>query len=108
MSSKKTPVAVVQGASRRPAGLSEAGANLWRKLSTEYRVDDAHGQAELALACRAADRLEACRKRIEKDGVSVRDRWGQVKPHPLLAAERDARAAVLAALRQLSLPIPEV
>lgn len=106
--SRKPPAREQQETRKPPAGLSDAGAKLWRELAAAYKIDDPHGEAILALACRAADRLEACRKRIEKDGVSVRDRWGQVKPHPLLAAERDARAAVLAALRQLSLPIPEV
>lgn len=90
-----------------PADLGADGKALWSKLAGAYRVDDEHGQTVLALACRAADREQACRRRIEKDGVAVKDKWGQIKPHPLLAAERDARAQVLAALRALSLPIPE-
>jgi P27 family predicted phage terminase small subunit len=91
-----------------PADLGLTGRELWLRLVNAYKVDDEHGQTVLALACRAADREQACRKRIEKDGVAVTDKWGQTKPHPLLAAERDARAQVLAALRALSLPIPEV
>ena len=90
-----------------PADLGATGKALWLKLAGAYKVDDEHGQTVLALACRAADREQACRRQIEHDGVSVRDKWNQVKPHPLLAAERDARSQVLAALRALSLPIPE-
>lgn len=91
-----------------PADLGATGKALWLRLVAAYKVDDEHGQTVLALACRAADREQACRRRIEKDGVAVTDKWGQTKPHPLLAAERDARAQVLAALRALALPIPEV
>jgi phage terminase small subunit len=90
-----------------PGDLGATGKALWVKLARAYRVDDEHGQTVLALGCRAADREEACRRQIKRDGVSVRDKWGQIKPHPLLAAERDARSQVLAALRALSLPIPE-
>jgi phage terminase small subunit len=90
-----------------PADLGATGRALWLKLAGAYKVDDEHGQTVLALACRAADREQACRRQIEHDGVSVRDKWNQIKPHPLLAAERDARSQVLAALRALALPIPE-
>lgn len=88
------------------ADLGPAGRDLWVRLTSAYRIDDEHGKAVLAIACKALDRAESCRKVIDKDGLSTRDRWGQVKVHPLLAPERDARAAVLLALRQLSLPIP--
>jgi glutathione S-transferase len=33
------------------------------------------------------------------------DRFGQPKPHPLLATERDARAQFLAALKALNLDL---
>jgi phage terminase small subunit len=39
---------------------------------------------------------------IREEGASTRDRWGQVKSHPLLTVERDARAQFLAAMRQLN------
>jgi phage terminase small subunit len=90
-----------------PADLGTAGRDLWSKLTTDYRVDDQAGQAVLAVACRAADRAESCRAAVAKDGLVVRDRFRQTRPHPLLAVERSARAQMLTALRQLSLPIPE-
>ena len=53
----------------------------------------------------ALDRTEACRLQIEKDGQIVKDRFGQQKPHPLLAVERDARAAFVVCLKNLQLDI---
>jgi phage terminase small subunit len=94
-------------ADRAPRDLGAPGRSLWSQLAKAYNLDDEHGRAVLLLACRAQDRAESCRAAIEADGgPSVKDRFGQTKPHPLLAAERDARAQVLQALRQLSLPIP--
>jgi hypothetical protein len=51
--------------------------------------------------------MRRCRQAIDRDGEAVRDRWQQLKPHPLLSAERDARAAFLAAFRQLNLDLVE-
>ena len=37
--------------------------------------------------------------------MTMQDRWGQTKPHPLLATERDARAGFLAGMRALGLDV---
>ena len=49
--------------------------------------------------------MRRCREAIDRDGETVVDRFKQVKGHPLLAAERDARAAFLAGMRMLNLDI---
>ena len=53
----------------------------------------------------AYDRAEAARALLERDGITILDRWGQVKPHPAAAIERDARSGLLAALRALNLDV---
>ena len=35
--------------------------------------------------------------------MTTRDRFGQIRPHPLLPAERDARGAFLAGMRALNI-----
>ena len=90
-----------------PPELGAAGRELWTKLVSAYALEDEGGMAVLAVACRAADREETCRAVVAKQGMTVKDRFRQVRPHPLLAVERAARAQVLTALRQLALPIPE-
>jgi len=89
-----------------PEDLGDAGHELWRKLMEAYALGDEHGKAVLAIACRAADRAESCRLKVAKEGMTVKDRWRQIRPHPLLAVERAARQQMLQALRQLSLPLP--
>lgn len=92
---------------RAPAGLSVAGRGLWQRLRTEYSILDAGGLAVLEQAARCYDRAEEARRMLDREGVVVKDRWGQRKPHPAAPVERDARAQLLAALRQLNIETPE-
>lgn len=92
---------------RAPAGLSKAAKTLWSRLITEYGIRDAAGLAVLEQAARAFDRAEEARRMLDRDGCVVKDRWGQKKAHPAATVERDARAAFLAAIRQLGVEIPE-
>jgi phage terminase small subunit len=59
--------------------------------------------------CEALDRGEEARNAVKSDGTYLRDRFGQLKPHPALAVERDARVAVARLARELNLepPAPE-
>lgn len=88
-----------------PTGLSAAAKRWWRELVEEFEIKDAAGRQVLELYCRRFDRARECRIQIKREGATIRDRWGQVKPHPLLATERDAIAGMLAALRALNLDL---
>ena len=88
-----------------PTGLSKEAKAWWRRLVSDYGIEDSGGELLLETALTALDRMRAAQKAIAKDGATVRDRWGQVKPHPLLPVERDARSGMLQALRQLNLDI---
>jgi phage terminase small subunit len=89
-------------AARPPEELSKAAQALWRRLVDEYSVTDSAGLAVLEAGLQAFDRYTTCRARIEADGAVSIDRFGQAKPHVLLAAERDSRAAFLSAMKQLN------
>ena len=88
-----------------PKGLSAEAARWWKKILTDYPIDDQAGLLILQTALEAFDRMRGAQAQIERDGLTHRDRFGQVKSHPLLAAERDARAAVRAGLKDLNLDI---
>lgn len=91
----------------RPAGapehLSDGAAERWEELRLEWRIEDRAGLMLLTKACEAWDRAERCRIRIDADGEAIEDRFGQFKPHPLLACERDSRAAFASLIRQLGI-----
>ncbi len=88
-----------------PKQLNDAGKALWRSLCREYSIGDAGGLALLTVACEALDRADGARSRIENDGAFVPDRFGQLRAHPAIAVERDARGQLLQALKQLNLDL---
>jgi hypothetical protein len=52
-----------------------------------------------------AARLREAQSILAKDGICVRDRWGQLKSHPACTVEREARAGLLACLKGLNLDL---
>ena len=91
-----------------PKTLSPEAKDWWRKLVTEYGIEDDAGLLLLQTALESLDLMRTAQRAIKKDGATVRDRWAQVKPHPLLSVERDSRAGLLAALRELHLDLEPV
>ncbi len=94
---KKSPAA--------PSHLSAAARAWWRKLAGEYEIEDAGGLLLLQTACEAFDRMKAAQDTVQKEGVTLIDRFGQTKAHPLLVVERDARSAMIMALKSLNLDL---
>lgn len=86
-----------------PAHLSKESKRLWNEICAEFVFDDAASLSVLQTALEARDRLTECRERINAEGLTCTDRFGQVRPHPLLAAERDARSGVLQGFKSLGL-----
>lgn len=83
-----------------------AEAENWRqRIIAEYEITDDAGLLLLQTALEAFDRLRNCQRDIGEAGETITDRFGQPKPHPLLAAERDSRAALMAGLKALNLDI---
>jgi len=91
---------------RAPQGLTPAARALWQQLQREYQIRDSAGLCVLEQAARSYERAEEARKQLAKSGSVVRDRWNQPRTHPAAAVERDARAALLGALKQLQIEIP--
>lgn len=88
-----------------PKGLSTEAGTWWKRLTNEYEISDDAGLLLLETAMQAFDRLRECQAAIKRDGQMVLDRFGQRKAHPLLPAERDARAQMLTALKALNLDV---
>lgn len=88
-----------------PTHLEPPERALWSEVHAAFVLDDAASLALFRSALEAHQRARRCREAIDRDGEAVRDRWNQLKPHPLLSAERDARAAFLAAMRALNLDL---
>ena len=88
--------------------LSDEARAFFRAVSTEFSIEDPAGLRILLTAAEAMDRAEKARKIIDADGMIVAGRDSQLKPHPLLATERDARAQLLMSLKALHLDLEPV
>lgn len=90
---------------KAPKHLSPEAKKWWQRIMETYDISDDGGQWILQTACEAYQRMSECKAILDRDGLTVEDRHGQKKPHPLIPAERDARAAMLSALKQLNLDL---
>jgi P27 family predicted phage terminase small subunit len=89
-----------------PSHLEAEEAALFKSIVAEFRVDDVGSLQLLTTAMEAHQRCRVCRETIDKEGMTVADRFGTLQPHPLLKAETSARGQYLAALRALNLEPP--
>ncbi|MEI6610990.1 MAG: P27 family phage terminase small subunit [Deltaproteobacteria bacterium] len=88
-----------------PKHLSKEAKQIWKEILAEYSINDAAGLRILQVALEAFDRAQAARAAVDKVGLMVIDKAGQVKSHPLLPIERDSRAAFLSGLKSLNLDL---
>jgi phage terminase small subunit len=100
---KKVRGAGMKKTIRSPVHLSGDAKEIWKGIINEYSIDDVAGLRILRVALESYDRAQAARKAVDREGMTVTDKFGQIKPHPLLPIERDSRAAFLAGLKALNL-----
>lgn len=88
-----------------PKNLSREAKNLWRKIQNEYAISDEAGLLILATALESFDRMRQAQAILTNEGMTTVDRFGQARAHPAATIERDSRAAMLGALKQLNLDL---
>lgn len=74
----------------------------WRSVSRGYKLKPHHYRV-LEVACDSWDTRVQARIEHRRDGITVVDRFGQARPHPSVAIERDASVTFLRAVRELAL-----
>src|SRR6266700_6391667 len=89
---------------KAPAHLATATAEWWLTVLRTWELDEHHVRL-LTLAAEAFDRAVQAREVIARKGMTFRDRFGQPKPRPEVAIERDARIAFARLLRELDLDV---
>jgi len=93
------------GANSVPKHLKADGRRLWKRLVDEYVIDDQQGLVLLEVACEALDRQKEASEAIKAHGIVIVTDSGLVKANPAAAIERDARSAMMAALKALRLDV---
>jgi P27 family predicted phage terminase small subunit len=90
----------------RPAPPGHLGAKskrLWRSILDRYGLEDDE-LATLTLALEAWDIAQTARRKINRDGQMIEDRFGQIKPHPAIQIHRDSLASWSRLLTQIGIP----
>lgn len=86
--------------------LSKPAQAWFKAIQDEYAINDSAGVALLTVAAESWDRARSAREAIDVAGGPIcQDRFGQDRAHPGIAVERDSRAQLLAALKQLNLDL---
>ena len=88
-----------------PGHLGEPERAIWGHVLSDYSFSTETSIHVLASALEAHQRAREAREAVEREGMTIVGRDGQPKAHPLLAVERDARAAWLAGLKALGLEL---
>jgi P27 family predicted phage terminase small subunit len=95
----------MKNSSRAPGHLTKEGKRIFKAICSEYQIEDIAGLRILRIALESFDRAQAAREAIDREGMTIQDKFGQIKPHPLLPTERDSKAAFLSGLRALNLDL---
>jgi len=86
--------------------LKGRAADLWREIQATWSLDAAALEL-LRCACESLTRADECAAIVNAEGTTVRDRWGQVKVHPVALLERDLRGQASRQLAALGLTLGE-
>lgn len=94
----------MKNSKKSPAQLSPEASAWWNKICDGWELDDAALLLlESALEC--FDRMREAQKILKREGIVIRDRFGQKKQHPATLTERDAKMAMVRNLKALNLDI---
>jgi P27 family predicted phage terminase small subunit len=89
-----------------PSILGERGRDLWARVLVDYELAAAE-LAVLEAACASYDRLHEAQATLNRDGLTVLDRYDAPKAHPMTAVVRDATTLLARCLRQLDVDLDD-
>lgn len=85
--------------------LTKEAKELKKKILNDYEITDSAGLVLLQVALESFDRMKEAQRIIDKQGLTITDRFGQIRAHPLTVTERDARSQFYLGLKQLNLDL---
>jgi len=88
-----------------PASLSDEAKGWWKQITEVFVVDDPAGYLLLGTALESFDDMRKAQAVLEKEGMTIKDRWGQQRQHPATLVLRDSRNLMLRSLKALNLDI---
>ena len=85
-----------------PTHLSAETRRWWTDVVENYELAP-HNLNLLRAACEAWDRMQCARQTVAESGLTFMDSHGNLKAHPAVAIEKDARIAFARLVRELKL-----
>lgn len=85
--------------------ISTAGKRLKKNILAEFDISDRGGLEILDRAVESYCRMKAAEAIIDKEGLTVKNRFDETREHPALNTERKARSQFLLAIKQLNLDV---
>ena len=93
-------------APKAPAHLKSPTADWWRRVMTNWTLEEHHVRL-LTLAAESWDRGQQAREALATNGLTFMDRFQQPHARPEIAIERDSRIAFARLVRELGLDVEE-
>jgi len=93
------------GEAENPGLETDEVGKLLREIERDYCVSDPAGLIYINQAREALKRMRQAQIALERDGISVVDRYGQIKMHPAATVEKNSRLAMFKALAALHLDV---
>ena len=87
-----------------PKHLSLSSRKWFESVIANYELD-AHHIRLLQAAAESWDDAQNARAIVKKDGMTVVDRYDQVKPHPMIDVARQSRVVFARLVRELGLDV---
>jgi P27 family predicted phage terminase small subunit len=87
-----------------PKRLSSEAQDWFRKITNDFDLDDA-GLLILESALECLDTIREAQEQVKRDGITIKDRFGQIKQHPATIVEANAKAGMLRAFKALNLEL---
>jgi len=88
-----------------PESLGKAGKRFWKQTVEAYELADAHHLRLLENAALCLDRAVSARERIDAEGVTTTNRFGELREHPACNTERQAMQVFRQTVRELGLDV---
>jgi hypothetical protein len=85
-----------------PSHLKVPGRKWAKKISEMLNVSEGESDA-IIMAAECINRMASAREQIDRDGVTVNDRFGIPKCHPAVIVERDQKVLFLQICRSLKI-----
>lgn len=88
--------------------LSTDSQRLFTRVVKQWGIKDGAGLFLLETALQARDEMVSAQETLASEGIYIEDRFKQQRLHPAAQREKESRAHMLAAFKQLNLDLESI